>query len=79
MLPAENIPVIDFRGAKGTASGSSYAVPRLAALAARLLEKRPRITAAELKKQIFARAVQSPYAKDAVAVGWIPDPMRDAR
>ena len=77
MLPAENVAVLDFRGAKGKASGSSYAVPRLAALAARLLAKQPKLTTIELKAQIFARATPSPYEKDVVAVGWIPDPTSD--
>ncbi|MGF1610088.1 MAG: S8 family serine peptidase [Kiloniellales bacterium] len=75
MLPAENVPVVDFRGASGTASGSSYAVPRLAALAARLLAAEPKLTAHQLKAAIFARAVPSPYEDRAVAVGWIPDPL----
>ncbi len=78
MLPAENVPVIDFRGAKGTASGSSYAVPRLAALAARILERNPGLTIEELKAAIFARATQSPYeAEKRVSAGWIPDPDQD--
>lgn len=77
MLPAENVPVVDFRGAKGKASGSSYAVPRLAALATRILTKQPTLTTAQLKARIFERATQSPYEKNVVAVGWIPDPMRD--
>ena len=77
MLPAENVPVIDFRGAKGTASGSSYAVPRLAALAARMLAAKPSLTTAQLKAQIFARATPSPYSGRVVAVGWIPDPSQD--
>jgi hypothetical protein len=74
MLPAENVPVVDFRGARGRASGSSYAVPRLAALAARLLAGAPRMTTAELKARIFARAAPSPYDDNVVAVGWIADP-----
>ena len=77
MLPAENVAVVDFRGANATASGSSYAVPRLAALAVRLLETAPALTAQELKARIFARAVPSPYEKGVVAVGWISDPMRE--
>jgi hypothetical protein len=74
MLPAENIPVVDFRGASGTASGSSYAVPRLAALAARLLGEARELATAELKARIFARANPSPYEDKLVAVGWIADP-----
>ena len=41
MVPAEQVEVTDFRGARGTASGSSYAVPRVAALAARLKAANP--------------------------------------
>ncbi|RIA56855.1 S8 family peptidase [Dichotomicrobium thermohalophilum] len=74
MLPAENVPVVDFRGASGTASGSSYAVPRLAALAARLLAEAPNLTTDQLKARIFARAKPSPYEDEVVAVGWIADP-----
>ncbi len=78
MVPAENIAVTDFRGAAGVTSGSSYAVPRLAALAARLLEKDQDLTALELKALITARAVASPFETEArVAVGWIPDPEKD--
>ena len=78
MLPAENLEVIDFRGASVVASGSSYAVPRLAALAARILEREPDLTAAELKARIFARAVHSPYERSGIlSAGWIPDPLAD--
>jgi hypothetical protein len=78
MVPAENIAVTDFRGAAGVTSGSSYAVPRLAALAARLLEKNPDLTALELKELITARAIASPFETESrVAVGWIPDPDKD--
>ena len=78
MLPAENVPVTDFRGARTRASGSSFAVPRLAALAARLLERAPELTATELKQAILDRAVASPFVRDgAVAGGWIPDPQSD--
>ncbi len=78
MLPAENLEITDFRGASGVASGSSYAVPRLAALAARLLERHPALGAQELKARILARAVDSPFERDGVvAAGWIPDPLSD--
>ena len=78
MLPAENVEIVDFRGASGTASGSSYAVPRLAALAARLLAREPGLSAARLKARILARATPSPYEREgAVAAGWIPDPLSD--
>ncbi|WP_424971741.1 S8 family serine peptidase [Dinoroseobacter sp. S76] len=78
MLPAENLEITDFRGAKGVASGSSYAVPRLAALAARILAAEPGLSAAELRTRIFARAVPSPFERAGVlAVGWIADPLQD--
>ena len=78
MVPAENLEVIDYRGARGTASGSSYAVPRVAALAARLLQANPALTTSELMQAIFARAVL-PLERGAprLAVGWIPNPTDD--
>ena len=78
MLPAENRGVVDFRGASGTASGSSYAVPRLAALAVRLLARDPGLSVAALKARILARARPSPYERaGVVAAGWLPDPLAD--
>ncbi len=78
MVPAENLEVTDYRGARGTASGSSYAVPRVAALAARLLQENPDWTTSDLKQAIFARAVP-PLERGAprLAVGWIPNPTDD--
>ena len=78
MIPAEKLEVMDYRGARGTASGSSYAVPRVAALVARLQAEHPDWTAAELKQALFARAV-APLERGAprVRVGWIPNPMDD--
>ena len=78
MVPAEALEVIDYRGARGTASGSSYAVPRVAALAARLLDANPSATTADLKQALFDRAVP-PLERGAprVAVGWIPNPADD--
>lgn len=78
MLPGENVPVVDFRGAAAKASGTSYAVPRLAAMAARLLAREPGLDAATLKARILARAAPSPYERTGVvAAGWIPDPLAD--
>ncbi len=75
MLPAENVEVIDFRGARGTASGSSYAVPRLAALAARFLAAEPELSTSELKQKILSRATPSPFeASPVVSAGWIANP-----
>ena len=78
MLPAENVRIVDFRGATGIASGSSYAVPRLAALAARILARDPELSTAELKARILARAIPSPYEREGVvSAGWIPDPLSE--
>ena len=78
MLPAENLEIVDFRGASGIASGSSYAVSRLAALAARLLARNPGQSSAELKARILARAIPSPFERDGVvSAGWIPDPLSE--
>ncbi len=75
MVPAEDQPVIGFNGAASRGSGSSFAVPRVAALAARLKASHPAWGAAELKRAILARAVAPPAAaRGAVAVGWIPQP-----
>ncbi len=78
MVPAEGLEVTDFWGAPGRGSGSSYAVPRVAALAARLLAANPDWRASELKAAILARAAPSPYHREPVVRhGWIPDPAAD--
>ena len=78
MVPAERVDVIDHRGALGTASGSSYAVPRVAALAARLKARNPDWSAAELKEAILARAVPPrSRGRSPVRHGWIPNPADD--
>ena len=57
---------------------SSYAVARVAALAARLLREHPRWKAPELKKAILQRARPAPSeAQNVVKHGWIPDPTAD--
>ncbi len=76
MVPGENIGVTDFRGAAGVASGTSYAAPRVAALAARILAAEPELSLAELRARILARATPSPFERPGVvAVGWIADPL----
>ena len=78
MVPAENVEVTTFYGDTGRASGSSYAVARVAALAARLLREHPRWKAPELKKAILQRARPAPSeAQNVVKHGWIPDPAAD--
>ena len=78
MVPGEEQPVIGFRGTPTVSSGSSYAVPRIAAMAARLLDAHPGWRAPELKRAIVARAVPSPYHRPPVVRhGWIAEPDRD--
>ena len=76
MVPGERVTVTDHRGVVQKASGSSYAVPRVAALAARLKGKNPNWTAIELKKRIFELAVPSRIrGQKRVRIGWIPNPL----
>ncbi|NNF77081.1 MAG: S8 family serine peptidase [Rhizobiales bacterium] len=78
MVPAERIEVTDHRGARGRASGSSYAVPRVAALAARLLAQNPKWSAPELKEAI--KNLTGPSFERSgpkVRWGWIPNPADD--
>jgi subtilisin family serine protease len=74
-VPGQDIPVIDFAGQAQRFSGSSFAAPRVAALAVRLLAAHPAWRAAELKAAILARVVPVAGARP-VAVGAILDPSR---
>lgn len=56
LVPGERIAVIDFQGRAVVASGSSFAAPRVSALAARLLAANPDWTTARLKAEIISRA-----------------------
>lgn len=73
MVPGERIDVIDHRGAPGKASGSSFAVPRVTALAVRMLAKNPDWRGPSLRDAILkrARALSGPQL---TKYGWIPDP-----
>ena len=73
MVPGERIEVIDHRGASGRASGSSFAVPRVSALAVRLLAANPDWRGPELRDAILKRARQTAGPK-LTRYGWIPDP-----
>ena len=78
MVPGERVPVIDHRGVASQASGSSFAVPRIAALAARWLAANPSWTAKRLKQAILSRARPSPRQSILpLAYGWLPDPTDD--
>jgi len=78
MAPGEGVAVTDHRGAAGEASGSSFAVPRLAALAARLKARHPDWKAPELIAAIKARAAP-PMMRGGPVVrfGWIANPADD--
>ena len=74
LVPAEDRAVRGFAGELTRGSGSSFAVPRVAALAARLKAAHPDWLAGELKAEIFARAAPPPpWSAGTVAVGWLPE------
>ena len=72
LIPGEQIPVIDHRGVKTKASGSSYAVPRLVSLTVRYLSKYPKASISDIRKLLISRAVSK---SEVVKYGWIPDPL----
>lgn len=73
--PAEEVEAINFDGARMIASGSSYAVPRVAALAARIAEKNPNLDALALKGAIIALAGPNPSERTPrTRYGWIAAP-----
>ncbi len=75
LVPAEQIRVIDHRGVKSIASGSSFAVPRVGAMVARFLDQNRGSTIADIKRLLIKRAV--PVESNSVKLGWIPDPLDD--
>ncbi len=78
MVPAENLDVTTFYGDTARATGSNFAVARVAALAARLLRHHPRWKAAQLKAAILKRAAPTPSeGQGVVKYGWIQDPDED--
>ncbi len=78
MVPAERVPVLRFDGTEAYAGGTSFAVPRVAALAARLLAQNPEWKAPDLKAAILARAEPSPkQSKPVTRHGWIATPSTD--
>ena len=71
LIPGEQIPVIDHRGVKTKASGSSFAVPRIVAMAVRLLSFNKNATTIDIKSALIDRALKNENVK----FGWIPDPL----
>ena len=78
LLPAENIELTDFDGSTVHASGSSYAVPKMLAMLARLLVQNPDWQATELLaelRRLFNDGASARY----VTGGYIGDPLSVAR
>ncbi|OED39944.1 hypothetical protein AB833_13275 [Chromatiales bacterium (ex Bugula neritina AB1)] len=76
LVPAEKVPALDFDGSEVLVSGSSYAVSRVAALAARLLKRNPGFSTEELKQAIRGYAIRANTSKY-VALGYLGDPLAD--
>ena len=72
LIPGEQIPVIDHRGVKTNASGSSFAVPRVVAMAIRILSNNTNANILDIKSKLISRAIRS---NEQVKYGWIPDPL----
>jgi hypothetical protein len=78
LVPAERMLVTGFDGRRVFASGSSYAVARVGALAACLLAAHPQWRAKELREAIVAQA-RAPGAEGWSARGFLPDPLARER
>jgi len=76
LLPAEQLPALDYDGTETLVSGSSYAVSRLTALAARLLGTDPQMPVSELKALIKDYSVKANTGRH-VAIGYLGDPLAD--
>ncbi|MEL6289045.1 MAG: S8 family serine peptidase [Pseudomonadota bacterium] len=73
--PSERIKSIGFDGARTAVSGSSFAVPRIAALAARMLKQSPDLETTALKQKIIALAGPNPSHRAPMTKhGWIAAP-----
>ena len=75
LVPAEEIEVIDHRGARARTGGTSYAAPRVSALLGRYLAKNPTASNEDLIAFLRSRAI--PGAGQQSRYGWIPDPTDD--
>jgi len=76
LLPAENIVATDFSGTQTRVSGSSYAVARMTALAARVLGSDPTMSLNAVKTAIAKFSVKANTSQYATT-GYIGDPMAD--
>jgi hypothetical protein len=76
MVPAERREALDYSGVETRVSGSSYAVSRLTALAARLKTAHPDWRAAEIAAELRRRyGASDSSALDWVSTGYIADPL----
>jgi len=76
LVPAERLSALDYSGRETRVSGSSYAVSRLTALAARLKMKHRQWRATDIKRELRSRyGNSSPGAGDWVSIGYIADPL----
>lgn len=74
LLPAENIELRDYDGTRVHASGSSYAVPKMLAMLARMLKQNPEWQATQLQaelRRLFNDGASARY----VTGGYIGDPL----
>ena len=71
-VPAEQLPVIDHRGVRTFTGGTSYAAPRVAALAVRYLRANPGADTQQIIDFLQRRAISG--ERNISAFGWIPDP-----
>ncbi len=72
LVPAEQLEVIDHRGVRTQTGGTSYAAPRIAALAVRYLRANPSADTKQIISFLKRRAIAAPG--NVTAYGWIPDP-----
>ena len=75
LVNGEQLEVVDHRGVRSITSGSSYAAPRVAAMAARYFAKNPDSKILEFKLMLIKRAIKK--SNNFVKYGWIPDPLDD--
>ncbi len=79
LVPAERLAALDYSGSETRVSGSSYAVSRVTALAARLKMAHRQWNAAEIARELQRRyGNSSPGARDWVSTGYIADPLAGA-
>lgn len=75
--PGEGVWITDAEGKRGAGFGTSFAAPRIAALAARLLAAEPGRDVSGLKEAILARARSMPPHHQGLTLarhGWIAEP-----